>query len=80
MYQDLLDKKKKLGVIGLGYVGLPIALQFSKKLSVIGYNFNEYYKLQYFLLVILPRYMPLRSAIIAWGFVTAANSASFNFL
>ncbi len=41
MYQDLLDKKKKLGVIGLGYVGLPIALVFSKKLSVIGFDINE---------------------------------------
>jgi UDP-N-acetyl-D-galactosamine dehydrogenase len=40
MYQDLIDKKKKLGVIGLGYVGLPIALEFSKKLSVIGFDIN----------------------------------------
>ena len=30
MYQDLLDKKKTLAVIGLGYVGLPIALEFAK--------------------------------------------------
>ena len=30
MYQDLLDKKAKLAVIGLGYVGLPIALEFAK--------------------------------------------------
>ncbi len=41
MYQDLIDKKKKLAVIGLGYVGLPIALEFSKKLSVIGFDINE---------------------------------------
>ena len=41
MYQDLIEKKKKLGVIGLGYVGLPIALEFSKKLSVIGFDINE---------------------------------------
>lgn len=40
MYQDLLDKKKKLAVIGLGYVGLPIALEFAKKLSVIGFDIN----------------------------------------
>ena len=31
MYQDLLDKKKTLAIIGLGYVGLPIALEFAKK-------------------------------------------------
>ena len=41
MYQDLIDKKKKLAVIGLGYVGLPIALEFAKKLSVIGYDINN---------------------------------------
>ena len=40
MYQDLFDKKKKLAVIGLGYVGLPIALEFAKKLSVIGFDIN----------------------------------------
>jgi UDP-N-acetyl-D-galactosamine dehydrogenase len=41
MYQDLVDKKQKLAVIGLGYVGLPIALEFAKKLSVIGFDINE---------------------------------------
>ncbi len=40
MYQELLDKKKKLAVIGLGYVGLPIALEFAKQLSVIGFDIN----------------------------------------
>jgi UDP-N-acetyl-D-galactosamine dehydrogenase len=40
MYQDLLDKKRKLAVIGLGYVGLPIALEFAKKISVIGFDIN----------------------------------------
>jgi UDP-N-acetyl-D-galactosamine dehydrogenase len=41
MYQELIDKKAKLGVIGLGYVGLPIALEFAKKISVIGFDINE---------------------------------------
>src|SRR4051812_8325059 len=41
MYKELLDKEKKLAVIGLGYVGLPIALEFAKKLSVIGFDINE---------------------------------------
>ena len=41
MYQELVDKKAKLAVIGLGYVGLPIALEFAKKISVIGFDINE---------------------------------------
>lgn len=41
MYQELIEKKKKLAVIGLGYVGLPIALEFAKKISVIGFDINE---------------------------------------
>ena len=41
MYNDLIDKNKKLAVIGLGYVGLPIALEFAKKLSVIGFDIND---------------------------------------
>src|ERR1039457_1549986 len=40
MYQDLISKKKKLAVIGLGYVGLPIALEFAKKIPVIGFDIN----------------------------------------
>jgi UDP-N-acetyl-D-galactosamine dehydrogenase len=40
MYQDLIDKKKKLAVIGLGYVGLPIALEFARKIKVIGFDIN----------------------------------------
>jgi UDP-N-acetyl-D-glucosamine/UDP-N-acetyl-D-galactosamine dehydrogenase len=41
MYQELVDKKDKIAVIGLGYVGLPIALEFAKKLSVIGFDINQ---------------------------------------
>ncbi len=40
MYQELIDKQKKLAVIGLGYVGLPIALEFAKKIKVIGFDIN----------------------------------------
>ena len=40
MYQDLLEKKKTLAVIGLGYVGLPIALEFARKIKVIGFDIN----------------------------------------
>lgn len=41
MYSKLINKEKKLAVIGLGYVGLPLALEFAGKLSVIGYDINE---------------------------------------
>lgn len=41
MYTNLVTKKAKLAVIGLGYVGLPIALAFAKKLSVIGFDIDE---------------------------------------
>lgn len=40
MYQELVEKKQKLAVIGLGYVGLPIALEFAKKIKVIGFDIN----------------------------------------
>jgi len=38
IYDDLLNGKKKMAVLGLGYVGLPIALEFAKKISVIGFD------------------------------------------
>ena len=41
IYKDLTGKKAKLAVIGLGYVGLPIALEFAKKISVIGFDINK---------------------------------------
>ncbi len=41
MYNELKSKKKKIGVIGLGYVGLPIALEFAKHFSVIGFDINK---------------------------------------
>ncbi|SFG63841.1 nucleotide sugar dehydrogenase [Pontibacter chinhatensis] len=41
MYQEILDKEAKLAVIGLGYVGLPIALAFAKKVKVIGFDINS---------------------------------------
>jgi len=41
MYQDLVAKKEKLAVIGLGYVGLPIALEFARKIPVIGFDISE---------------------------------------
>lgn len=42
IYDDLLENKAKLAVIGLGYVGMPIAVEFAKRgISVIGFDLNE---------------------------------------
>ena len=41
LYDDLIRKKAKLSLIGLGYVGMPIAVAFAKKLNVIGFDLNE---------------------------------------
>ncbi|MEZ5197532.1 MAG: nucleotide sugar dehydrogenase [Bacteroidales bacterium] len=41
MYQKLINKEAKLSLIGLGYVGLPIALEFGKKISVIGFDISK---------------------------------------
>lgn len=40
-YSDLLNKKNKLSVIGLGYVGMPIAVQFAKNVDVVGFDVNS---------------------------------------
>lgn len=41
MYEKLISKNKTIGVIGLGYVGLPLAISFAKKYSVIGFDLSE---------------------------------------
>lgn len=41
MYDSLRNKEKKLAVIGLGYVGLPLAIAFARHFSVIGYDIDE---------------------------------------
>jgi UDP-N-acetyl-D-galactosamine dehydrogenase len=41
MYSSILNKESKIAVIGLGYVGLPIALEFARKASVIGFDISE---------------------------------------
>ncbi|MBC8045750.1 MAG: nucleotide sugar dehydrogenase [Fimbriimonadaceae bacterium] len=40
MLQDLRNKNKKISVVGLGYVGLPIALEFGRKFSVVGFDID----------------------------------------
>jgi UDP-N-acetyl-D-galactosamine dehydrogenase len=41
MIESVKNKESKIAVIGLGYVGLPIALEFAKKASVIGFDIHE---------------------------------------
>ncbi|MBI4647384.1 MAG: nucleotide sugar dehydrogenase [Bacteroidia bacterium] len=41
MFEKLINKEEKLALVGLGYVGLPIALEFAKKFSVIGFDIKE---------------------------------------
>lgn len=41
MLEELKSKKKAISVIGLGYVGLPIALEFARKFKVIAYDINS---------------------------------------
>jgi len=41
IYNDLVNGEAALAVIGLGYVGLPIALEFARKTKVIGFDINE---------------------------------------
>lgn len=40
LYEELLAKKTKLSLVGLGYVGMPIAVAFAKRLEVVGYDAN----------------------------------------
>jgi UDP-N-acetyl-D-galactosamine dehydrogenase len=40
IYDKLKNKETYLAVIGLGYVGLPIALEFAKKIKVVGFDIN----------------------------------------
>jgi UDP-N-acetyl-D-glucosamine/UDP-N-acetyl-D-galactosamine dehydrogenase len=42
IYEKLLKKEAKLSLIGLGYVGLPIALTFARRISVIGFDINAH--------------------------------------
>ncbi len=41
MYEKLIKKEATLSVVGLGYVGLPIALEFARKVKVIGFDIKE---------------------------------------
>ena len=40
LYEKILAKEEKISLVGLGYVGMPIAVAFAKKVDVIGYDLN----------------------------------------
>ena len=41
LYKDIISFKEKIALVGLGYVGMPIAVAFSKKVDVIGFDLNK---------------------------------------
>lgn len=41
LYEDIVSKKEKLALVGLGYVGMPIAVAFAKQIDVIGFDMNS---------------------------------------
>ena len=42
LYQKLVNREEKLSLIGLGYVGMPMAIAFAKKnINVIGFDLNQ---------------------------------------
>ena len=47
MFEDLVNKQACMAIIGLGYVGLPLALAFAQKIKVIGYDVNQHRIEQY---------------------------------
>ena len=47
LYDRLIRGEEKLALVGLGYVGMPIAVEFAKHIKVIGFNHNEHRIQQY---------------------------------
>ena len=47
LYEDLIKGNTKLALVGLGYVGMPIAVEFAKHVKVIGFNHNAHRIQQY---------------------------------
>lgn len=41
LYEELINQKEKLSLVGLGYVGMPIAVAFAQKIKVIGFDLNS---------------------------------------
>ena len=41
LYEKIINKEEKISLVGLGYVGMPIAVAFSKKANVVGFDLNK---------------------------------------
>ena len=41
LYSDIVERKEKISLVGLGYVGMPIAVAFARKVDVIGFDLNK---------------------------------------
>lgn len=41
LYEKIVNREEKIALVGLGYVGMPIAVAFAKKVDVIGFDLNE---------------------------------------
>lgn len=41
LYQDIISRKEKIALVGLGYVGMPIAVEFAKHVDVVGFDVNK---------------------------------------
>lgn len=41
LYEKIINKEEKIALVGLGYVGMPIAVEFSKHVNVIGFDINK---------------------------------------
>ena len=41
LFEKIVNRQEKISLVGLGYVGMPIAVAFAKKVDVIGFDLNE---------------------------------------
>ena len=41
LYEKIVTGEEKISLVGLGYVGMPIAVEFAKHVNVIGYDINK---------------------------------------
>lgn len=41
LYKNIVEGKEKIALVGLGYVGMPLAVAFAKKVKVIGFDLNK---------------------------------------
>ena len=41
LYERIVNREEAISLVGLGYVGMPIAVAFAKKIKVIGYDLNQ---------------------------------------